>query len=74
MIYIENKKKKEKTLLAKYPNAKIIDVTSKAQTALVKLSPFYPHGEIPVPFSLPETPALPANVLTSPDGVILRIK
>ena len=51
MIYIENKKKKEKTLLAKYPNAKIVDVTSKAPTALVKLSPFYPHGDIPIPFS-----------------------
>ena len=51
MIYIENKKKKEKTLLAKYPNAKIVDITSKASTALVKLSPFYPHGDIPIPFS-----------------------
>lgn len=51
MIYIENKKKKEKTLLAQYPNAKIVDVTSKAPTALVKLSPFYPHGDIPIPFS-----------------------
>ena len=51
MIYIENTKKKEKTLLAKYPNAKIVDVTSKATTGLVKLSPFYPHGDIPIPFS-----------------------
>lgn len=51
MIYIENKKKKEKTILAKYTNAIIVDVTSKAPTALVKLSPFYPHGEIPIPFS-----------------------
>lgn len=51
MIYIENKKKKEITLLAKYPNAKIVDVTSKATTGLVKLSPFYPHGDIPIPFS-----------------------
>jgi hypothetical protein len=55
MIYIENRKKKDKTLLAKYPNAKIVDVTSKATTALVKLSPFYPHGEIPIPFSENET-------------------
>jgi len=55
MIFIENKKKKEKTLLAKYPNAKIVDVTSKAPTALVKLSPFYPHGEIPIPFSENQT-------------------
>ena len=50
MIYIENKKK-EKKLLAKYPDAKIVDITSKATTGLVKLSPFYPHGDIPIPFS-----------------------
>lgn len=51
MIFIENKKKSEKKLLEKYPNAKIADVTSKAKNSLVKLSPFYPHGDIPVPFS-----------------------
>ena len=41
--------------MAKYPNAKIVDITSKAPTALVKLSPFYPHGEIPIPFSENQT-------------------
>lgn len=51
MIFIENKKKSEAKLLEKYPGAKIVDVTSKATTGLVKLSPFYPHGEIPIPFS-----------------------
>lgn len=51
MIYIENKKKKESTLLKKYPNAQIIDVTSKATDDLKKLSPFYPHGGIPIPFT-----------------------
>jgi hypothetical protein len=51
MIYIENRKKKEATLLKLYPNAIIADVTSKAPTSLVKLSPFYPHGGIPIPFS-----------------------
>jgi hypothetical protein len=51
MIYIDSKKKSEQTLQKLYPNAKIVDVTSKATTALVKLSPFYPHGGIPVPFS-----------------------
>jgi hypothetical protein len=51
MIYIDSKKKKEKTLVAKYPNAKIVDITSKATNSLVKLSPFYPHGDIPIPFS-----------------------
>ena len=28
-----------------------MDVTSKATDGLVKLSPFFPHGDIPVPFS-----------------------
>ncbi|MCA0237739.1 MAG: hypothetical protein LCH81_15295 [Bacteroidetes bacterium] len=55
MIYIENKKKSEVKLQEKYPNAKIVDVTSKATTGLVKLSPFYPHGEIPIPFSEGQT-------------------
>ncbi|QQS30755.1 MAG: hypothetical protein IPM47_07460 [Sphingobacteriales bacterium] len=55
MIYIENKKKSETKLKEKYPNAKIVDVTSKATTGLVKLSPFYPHGEIPIPFSEGQT-------------------
>ena len=51
MIYVDSRKKSEKTLEARYPNAKILDVTSKASSSLVKLSPFYPHSNIPVPFS-----------------------
>lgn len=51
MIIIESKRKKATTLLKKYPNAILADVTSKATDGLVKLSPFYPHGGIPVPFS-----------------------
>lgn len=51
MIFVDSKKKSEKTLQKLYPNAVIADVTSKAPTALVRLSPFYPHGDIPVPFS-----------------------
>lgn len=51
MVIIESKRKKQDTLLKKYPNAIIADVTSHAKDSLVKLSPFYPHGGIPVPFS-----------------------
>jgi hypothetical protein len=51
MIVIEPKRKKQDTLLKKYPNAIIADVTSHAKDSLVKLSPFFPHGGIPVPFS-----------------------
>ncbi len=63
MIIIESKKrplepgKKDKngkpilSLKEKYPDAMIIDVTSKAQDEFVKFSPFYPNGGIPVPFT-----------------------
>lgn len=51
MIVIESKRKKLENILKKYPGAVIADVTSKAMDGLVKLSPFYPHGGIPVPFS-----------------------
>lgn len=51
MIIIESKRKKPATILKQYPNAILADVTSSAKDGLVKLSPFYPHGGIPVPFS-----------------------
>jgi len=51
MIIIESKRKKPATLLKQYPDAILADVTSGAKDDLVKLSPFYPHGGIPVPFS-----------------------
>ena len=51
MIIIESKKKKPENILKKYPDAVLCDVTSKAKDSLIKLSPFYPHGGIPVPFS-----------------------
>lgn len=51
MIVIASKRQKIENILKKHPNATIADVTSKATDGLVKLSPFYPHGGIPVPFS-----------------------
>lgn len=51
MIIIESHRKKLESLQKKYPNSIIADVTSQAEDGLVKLSPFYPHGNIPVPFS-----------------------
>lgn len=51
MIAIESKRRKRENILKKYPDAVIADVTSQATDGLVKLSPFYPHGGIPVPFS-----------------------
>ncbi len=51
MIAIESKRKKPENILKMYPDAIIADVTSQAKDGLVRLSPFYPHGDIPVPFS-----------------------
>lgn len=51
MIIIESKRKKIENILKKHPGAIIADVTSQAKDGLVRLSPFYPHGDIPVPFS-----------------------
>ena len=51
MIIIESKRKKPTAVLKKYPDAILADVTSGAKDGLVKLSPFYPHYGIPVPFS-----------------------
>lgn len=51
MIIIESHKKKTENILKNHPDAIILDVTSQARDEFVKLSPFYPHGNIPVPFS-----------------------
>lgn len=51
MIFIESKKKKKSTLAKLYPNAEVVDVTSKGKEPFVRLSPFFSHGNIPVPFS-----------------------
>lgn len=51
MILIESKRKHRETILKQHPSAIIADVTSHATDDLIKLSPFYPHGDIPVPFS-----------------------
>lgn len=51
MIIIDSIRKKPENILKKYPGAILADVTSKATDDLVKLSPFYPHGGIPVPYS-----------------------
>lgn len=52
MIVIASKKSKVENLYKKYgEDAVIVDVTSKATDDMVRMSPFYPHGGIPIPFS-----------------------
>jgi hypothetical protein len=51
MIIIESKRKMIEKLEHLYPDSEIIDTTSRGVMPWIKLSPFYPHGNIPVPFS-----------------------
>ena len=51
MIVVKNKRCSEEKLRNDFPGCVIIDVTSKGSGEWQKLSPFYPHGGIPVPFS-----------------------
>ena len=52
MIYIESKKRKLEKIKEEYPNAVILDITSNSETRYAKiLSPFYSHGNIPIPFT-----------------------
>ena len=50
-IIIISKKKKIKNLKKEFQSPIIIDTTSKSSSKFLSLSPFYPHGDIPVPFS-----------------------
>lgn len=51
-IIIANRRSKPENLRKKHGESiEIIDVTSKADQPWVKFSPFWPHGNIPVPFS-----------------------
>ena len=50
-IRLESKRRSPTKLVALYPGATILDLTSKADAPWVRFSPFWPHGDIPVPAS-----------------------
>lgn len=52
MIYVANKKRKLEKIKEEFPNAVILDTTSTSAYRYAQLlSPFYPHGNIPIPFT-----------------------
>jgi len=51
MVTIQNRRRKIENIKKDFPGAKIIDITSKGELPYLKFSPFYPVGDIPVPFS-----------------------
>jgi len=50
-IHVANRRRSPASVAAAFPGARIIDVTSKGPQPWVRMSPFYPHGDIPVPLS-----------------------
>jgi hypothetical protein len=51
VFIVESRRRSHETIERLHPRAIILDVTSHALDPWVKFSPFYPHGDIPVPFS-----------------------
>lgn len=52
IVIVNKRKSNRERLLATYPNAYIFDVTSDSQDKMGQFfSPYYPHGNVPVPFS-----------------------
>ena len=52
MIHVANKKRKIEKIAEEFPGAIILDITSTSKTRYAQiLSPFYPHMNIPIPFT-----------------------
>ena len=51
MIVLGNRRTSLATLHRQYPDATMLDLTSRGPQPWVRFSPFYPHCGIPVPFS-----------------------
>jgi len=50
-VVVESRRKKPATIAKAWPDALVVDVTSKGEEPWVRFSPFYPHGGILVPGS-----------------------
>ena len=50
-LIIAHRRTSPETLRKRYGDVSIVDVTSQGREPWIRFSPFYPHGNIPVPFS-----------------------
>lgn len=67
MLLVQSRRIALERIQRQYPDATILDVTSRGPEPWVRFSPFYPHGNIPVPFS-------PGYVSESVEGVWQGLK
>jgi hypothetical protein len=66
-MHVQSRRRRRDTIEAEFPGALIIDVTSQGPQPWVRLSPFFPHGDIPVPLS-------PGAVGQSVEGIWQALK
>jgi hypothetical protein len=67
LIEVASRRRRPETVRAAFPGRVVVDVTSKGPEPWVRLSPFYPHGGIPVPLS-------PGVVGASVEGIWQALK
>ena len=67
MIIIANRRISLEKLRHRYAHAALLDVTSRGHEPWLRFSPFYPHGDIPIPFS-------PGWVSASVEGIWQGLK
>src|SRR6187551_975135 len=61
-IAVAGRRRSAASIEAAHPGAIVLDVTSRGPEPWVRLSPFYPHGGIPVPHS-------PGHTAQSVEGI-----
>ncbi|UWP78813.1 DUF6939 family protein [Dactylosporangium fulvum] len=66
-IEVVSRRRSAASLAAAFPGAAVVDVTSKGPQPWVRLSPFHPHGGIPVPFT-------PGRTAMSVEGIWQALK
>src|SRR5690606_32522844 len=66
-IEVASRHTRREKLEARHPGAALVDLTSRAPAPWVRFSPFFPHGEIPVPLS-------PGIVGASVEGIWQALK
>ncbi|HET8841367.1 MAG TPA: hypothetical protein VFN35_07855 [Ktedonobacteraceae bacterium] len=66
-ILIQSRRASLERIQQQHPEAVIFDVTSRGPEPWLRFSPFYPHGNIPVPFS-------PGLVSASVEGIWQGLK
>jgi hypothetical protein len=66
-LQVASRRRKPESVRAAFPGAVLLDVTSRGPEPWVRLSPFFPHGGIPVPFT-------PGVVSSSVEGIWQALK